>query len=353
MVEAQFYQVTPEGKVSCELCPQSCKISQGQSGFCKVRRHEDGKLLARNYGLVSSIALDPIEKKPLYHFYPGKPILSVGTIGCNLACEFCQNWHISREEAPTRRLTAGELVELAKKTHTEQGNIGLAYTYSEPTIWYEFLLETMPLIHEEGLKNVLVTNAFLNPEPWKELLKWTDAANIDLKGFEEAYYQRLCHGKLQPVLNNIMAAAGKIHLELTTLLIPGENDHPEQVEKLARWVAALDPEIPLHLSRYYPNYHLNQPPTPEETMERAFQTARQFLKFVYLGNIGVANATHCPDCGTLWVERNGYHTLVVANLAKCPGCNRKVTSAMEESVELKRNIKIACVPTLRELLVDV
>lgn len=331
MHEAQFYEVTPAGKAACQLCPQACTITPGNSGFCKVRYYNDGKLVAGNYGLVSALSLDPIEKKPLYHYYPGKPILSVGTIGCNLACEFCQNWQISREEAPTHPMQAAELVKLAKKAHAEDENIGLAYTYSEPTVWYEFLTEIMPLIHDEGLKNVLVTNAFLNPEPWGELMKWTDAANIDLKSFDESYYKKLCHGRLQPVLENIRAAAGKIHLELTTLLIPGENDRPEQVEKLARWIADLDPGIPLHLTRYYPNYHLNYPATSPETMEQAFQAARQFLKFVYLGNLGVTNPTYCPECGSLWVEREGYRTRVVANQKKCPGCNRNVMVVMEES----------------------
>jgi pyruvate formate lyase activating enzyme len=306
-------------------------IAPGKSGFCKVRRHQDGKLVAGNYGLVSSLSVDPIEKKPLYHFYPGKQILSVGTTGCNLACEFCQNWQISRGAAPTRSMAAGELVGLAKEAQAEYDNIGLAYTYSEPTVWYEFLLDIMPQIREAGLKNVLVTNAFLNPEPWANLLQWTDAANIDLKGFEESYYRKLCHGRLQPILENIQKAAGKIHLELTTLLIPGENDSPAQIEKMTHWIAGLDPEIPLHLSRYFPNYHLNYPPTPPETMDQAAQIARRHLKYVYLGNLGGDNATHCPDCGAIWVERNGYHTRVAAGGGHCPVCNRKIMIVMEES----------------------
>ncbi|MGE5582363.1 MAG: AmmeMemoRadiSam system radical SAM enzyme [Bacillota bacterium] len=311
MKEASYYQAGPGGEISCLLCPQGCKPGAGKAGFCRVRTNENGKLVTANYAMVSSISLDPIEKKPLYHFYPGKPILSVGTIGCTLGCEFCQNWQISREDAACKAVTPEELVNLAVESSQSAGNIGLAYTYSEPGVWFEFLVETMPLIRERGLKNVLVTNAFLNPEPWRELLQWTDAANIDLKGFTEEYYRRLCHGKLQPVLDNITAAVGRIHLELTTLIIPGENDQPETIREMVQWIARLDPEIPLHLSRYFPNYRLSKPATPVETMEQALEIAKEYLKYVYLGNIGAASHTYCPQCGKVIIEREGYQTRVL------------------------------------------
>jgi pyruvate formate lyase activating enzyme len=328
MQEASYYQVGPGEKIGCLLCPQGCKLAPEGTGFCKVRVRQGDKLVAANYGLVSSISLDPIEKKPLYHFYPGRPILSVGTIGCTLGCEFCQNWQISREEAPCRMITPGELAVLVTETHKSDGNIGLAYTYSEPGVWFEFLMATMPLIRERGLKNVLVTNAFLNPEPWRELLKWTDAANVDLKGFDEQYYRKLCHGKLQPVLDNIKAAVGKIHLELTTLIIPGENDQPEQITAMAQWIADLDPEIPLHLSRYFPNYKLSIPATPPATMERAAEIARKYLKFVYLGNVGGSSDTRCPDCGDLLIAREGYRTRVIAS-KQCPQCGKELKVVTE------------------------
>lgn len=337
MKEAQFYRITSEGKAVCELCPQGCQLAGGKAGFCKVRQYREGRLYSRNYGMVSSLALDPIEKKPLYHFYPGKPVLSVGTIGCNLACAFCQNWHISREEAPARFMPVDELVDLARLTHGEHGNIGLAYTYSEPTMWYEFLTEIMPRIRAAGLKNVLVTNAFLHPEPWETLLQWTDAANIDLKGFTDGYYQRLCRGKLNPVLDNIRTAAGRIHLELTTLIIPGENDSPAEIEALAAWVARINPEIPLHLSRYYPNERFSTPPTSPEIMEQAYTIATGYLKYVYLGNMGRVNATCCPDCGMVWIEREGYHNRILVSGDYCPGCNRKITIVMEDSALPERN----------------
>ena len=309
------------------MCPQECQISPGKAGFCKVRRHSDHKLISTNYGVISSISIDPIEKKPLYHFYPGKPILSVGTVGCNLACQFCQNWQISREGegalVDSKVVTPEELVNIAIRAQQESGSIGLAYTYSEPGVWFEFLEETMPIIKERGLKNVLVTNAHVHPEPWRELLQWTDAANIDLKGFREDYYRKLCHGKLAPILANIEAAVGKIHLELTTLIIPDENDEPEEIREMAKWIASINPEIPLHLSRYFPNYQLDKPATPVATLERAYQIAKEYLKYVYLGNTGSTNDTRCPDCDERLIERNGYRTKVLVE-NECPKCGRKI-----------------------------
>lgn len=321
--EANFYERLSESNIACRLCPRQCQIPTGKSGFCKIRINRDGKLETVNFGQVSSIGLDPIEKKPLYHYYPGKPILSVGTVGCNLACRFCQNWQISREETHTRLITSEELADLAEKLRQEEDNVGVAYTYSEPGVWYEFLIETMPLIRARGLKNVLVTNAFLEPEPWRDLLNWTDAANIDLKGFDDDYYHRLCSGKLEPVLKNIKTAATEIHLELTTLIVPGENDQPEQIRKMAQWIAAIDPEIPLHLSRYFPNYQMTKPATPLKTMEESLAIAKEYIKYVYLGNVGMANNTHCPECGSLIVERNGSQTRIF-NKNICRECGKMV-----------------------------
>lgn len=321
--ESLYYERIQDGSVECRLCPHQCRILSGKSGFCKVRINRSGKLEAANFGRISGIGLDPIEKKPLYHYFPGRQILSVGTIGCNLACRFCQNWHISREEAPTRVITPDELVDLAEQLRQEEDNIGVAYTYSEPGVWYEFIIETMPRIRERGLKNVLITNAFLEPKPWKELLKWVDAANIDLKGFDDDYYQRLCNGKLEPVLENIKAAVGKVHLELTTLIVPGENDQPDQIRKMAQWIAGLDPEIPLHLSRYFPNYQMANPATPFETMEETLTITKEYLKYVYLGNISQSNNTYCSECGSLMVERDGFRTRIF-NKNICRECGKMV-----------------------------
>lgn len=329
-MQARYYKLLPNQKIQCELCPQACQIPANQAGFCNVRRRRDETLQAVNYGLVSALALDPIEKKPLYHFFPGNSILSVGTIGCNLACEFCQNWRISREAVGNMRsVSPEELCGLAVQSHREKGNIGLAYTYSEPVVWFEFLLDTMPLIRAAGLQNVLVTNALLRTQPWQELLRYTDAANIDLKGFTPEYYRRFCHGQLQPVLDNIQSAVGRIHLELTTLIIPGANDRPEQLEAMARWIATLDPEIPLHLSRYFPNYRMKQPATPPETMAMACEIAKCYLKYVYSGNMGGANHTYCSNCGRLLIAREGYQTLILATTT-CPDCGNKIPVVVKE-----------------------
>jgi pyruvate formate lyase activating enzyme len=328
--EARYYKMLPNHQIQCELCPQACQIPAGQAGFCQVRRHLDGALVATNYGLVSSLALDPIEKKPLYHFFPGRPILSVGTVGCNLACEYCQNWRISQAtEVATRTFNPQELCQLAEKTHREEGNIGLAYTYSEPVVWFEFLLGTMPLIRSAGLQNVLVTNALLRAEPWRKLLEYTDAANIDLKGFTPDYYSKFCHGPLQPVLDNIRTAVGRIHVELTTLIIPGANDGPEQIAAMAQWIAELDPEIPLHLSAYFPNYRMKQPATPPQTMELAGEIAKAYLKYVYLGNIGGTNHTYCPICGRILIAREGYQIQIRAT-GTCPDCGSKIPVTVKE-----------------------
>ncbi|HOJ76704.1 MAG TPA: AmmeMemoRadiSam system radical SAM enzyme [Bacillota bacterium] len=325
MTEAKYYE-PGDNLLICKLCPHECRIGEGQTGFCRVRRNEAGKLVSSNYGLVTALALDPIEKKPLYHFYPGKKILSVGTSGCNLACRFCQNWSISQTVASAKPITAQELLAIAVQTREEEDNLGLAYTYSEPLVWFEFLLDIMPLVKTAGLKNVLVTNAHLQVAPWQTLLEWVDAANIDLKGFDHGFYRRLCRGQLDPVLKNIELAAEQIHLELTTLIIPGENDHPQQLEALAKWVAAVNPAIPLHLSRYFPNYQLAKPPTPEQTMLEAYEICKQHLQYVYLGNLEVTNNTCCPECGTVLIERNRFRVQSFISADRlCPGCNRKIT----------------------------
>jgi pyruvate formate lyase activating enzyme len=328
--EAEYYRMDAKGSAACRLCPQQCRIAPGQTGFCRVRVNEGGRLIAANFGKAASIALDPIEKKPLYHFHPGGMILSVGSNGCNLDCDFCQNWQISRGDAPTAPVTPEELAALAIEAARNQDSIGLAYTYSEPLLWFEFLKEVMPLVRKAGLKNILVTNAFLEPEPWEEILRWTDAANIDLKAFSPEYYQRLCHGRIEPVLANIRTAYGRVHLELTTLLVPGGNDAPEEVAALARWVAQLDPEIPLHLSRYHPAYKMELPPTPLETMEAARRVAAEHLRFVYLGNTAGAQHTFCPDCGLLLIERDGYRARSKLTRPACPDCGRKIPLIVEE-----------------------
>ncbi|NLT93929.1 MAG: AmmeMemoRadiSam system radical SAM enzyme [Clostridia bacterium] len=283
--KAMYWIKKDKDVVQCVLCPHGCVITPGNRGICRVRYNNNGTLESLNYGLCTALALDPIEKKPLYNFYPGSKILSVGTFGCNLKCSFCQNWTIAHgENPPVYEVTSLELADLAQK-HKAEGNIGLAYTYSEPLMWYEFVLETAKEVSNKGLKNVLVSNGYINEEPLQELLPFIDAANIDVKGYNDTFYPKMCKGKLEPVKKTVALLAPHCHVEVTTLVIPGENDKVEEIEELARWLSTVSPEVTLHLTRYFPNYRLNLPPTPRKTLEKAREAALRHLSKVYLGNI--------------------------------------------------------------------
>jgi pyruvate formate lyase activating enzyme len=283
MREALYY-IAQGDKLCCRLCPRECLIGEGQAGFCRVRHNKNNILYTANYARCAALALDPIEKKPLYHFYPGSLILSLGTWGCNFACQFCQNWQLAASQPETRELLPGEAVKEALRLKPE-GNIGLAYTYSEPSVWYEYILDTARLAKEAQLKNVLVTNGYINKEPLKEILNYIDAMNIDVKAFQNDFYQKYCAGELAAVQKSVELAAMCCHVEITTLVIPGLNDSPQEVSALAKWLASIDQNIPLHLSRYFPRYKLNIPPTSKETLLRAQAAASEYLNYVYLGNI--------------------------------------------------------------------
>jgi len=283
--EAMYWVKKGKDIVKCLLCPHRCEILPGNKGICGVRLNDNGILISINYGLCTAVALDPIEKKPLYNFYSGSTILSVGTFGCNLKCSFCQNWQIAHGKNPSKyEVTANGLAQLAEK-HRPDGNIGIAYTYSEPLMWYEFVLDTCKIIRKGKLKNVLVSNGYVNEEPLKELLPFIDAANIDIKAYNDGFYPKLCKGKLDPVKRTVEILAGNCHVEVTTLVIPGENDTDKEIEELAKWLKSISPEIALHLTRYFPNYKLNLPPTPKETLEKAQEVALKHLAQIYLGNV--------------------------------------------------------------------
>jgi len=284
--EAAFYQQRENGLTGCQLCPHFCVIKPADTGRCRVRENRDGRLYATNYGRVFSLALDPIEKKPLYHFHPGSKILSLGTVGCNFDCAFCQNWSLVHGEREGSFISPAQMVAKAKEWQTNN-NIGLAYTYSEPLMWYEYVLETSELANLAGLKNVLVTNGFINPEPFLQLLPFIHALNIDIKGFTKEYYREICGGRLEPVLQTAQLAKKHAHLEITTLLVRDLNDSREEIEQLTDWIYNfLGEDTPLHLSRYFPQYKMNRPATPLETMERSREIAARKLKYVYLGNVG-------------------------------------------------------------------
>ena len=323
MREALYYRLHGQG-VMCSLCPKQCVITEGRTGFCRVRKNIGNKLYAQNYAACSSYALDPIEKKPLYHFYPGSLILSLGTWGCNFACSFCQNWQIAQQSPRTRSLLPEQAVEMAKQ-YEGKGNIGIAYTYSEPSVWYEFVLDTAKAAGQVGLKNVLVTNGFINPEPLQELLPYMDALNIDVKAFTNEFYHTICAGELEPVKQTVELAAKICHVEITTLLVPGLNDDRAEIDKLSQWLAGINPNIPLHFSRYFPNHKMDIPSTPESTMAMAQQIAGQYLNYVYLGNMnGDGGNTYCPHCRQLLIARSPFHSYVV-DQNKCPQCAHTIS----------------------------
>lgn len=283
MKEALFYRKLNETTLECLLCPHFCHIRDGQRGLCGVRVNKGSKLYTSNYGNISSLALDPVEKKPLYHFHPGTQILSVGTIGCNFACHFCQNWGISKNlSAPTEFMPCADLIAEASQAHS----FGIAYTYNEPFIWYEYVYEAAQLAKKAGLDNVLVTNGFVNNDPLERILPFIDAMNIDLKSIREEFYEKICHGRLAPVLETIKRAKKSCHVELTNLIIPTLNDSDEDLTALVDWIYGhLGDEVPLHFSRYFPCYKMEISPTPKETLLRAQEIALRKLKYVYLGNI--------------------------------------------------------------------
>ncbi len=322
--KAAYYKKHGEEKVRCELCPHNCIILPDQVGICSVRQNLEGELYSLNYSEITSMALDPIEKKPLFHFFPGSNILSIGTFGCNFKCPFCQNWQISQERASSKTTTPEELIEIAKS----EKSFGIAYTYSEPNVWFEYVLASAKLAHENNLKNIMVTNGFINPEPFEELGQYIDAMNIDLKGYSDEFYKEFPKGKLQPVLDTISAAFKRgIHIEVTNLIIPGLNDSKENLTELVDFIASVSKDIPLHFSRYFPHYKMKKDPTPEKTLFLAKEIADKKLKYVYLGNIwsDSGSETICPECGALVISRKGYYVeLKDFKKGYCANCGYKL-----------------------------
>lgn len=303
---ALFWEKKEDGKVQCRLCPHNCLLEEGKTGLCLGRENQGGQLVTHNWGEVSSLALDPIEKKPLFHFYPGSYILSAGTYGCNFSCDHCQNWQISQRKALTDFIPPEILVRTAKERMPL--NIGIAYTYNEPLIWYEYVLDCAQLARKEGLKNVLVTNGYINEEPLRQILPFIDALNIDVKAMKEDFYRRICKGKLAPVLRTVEICHEQgVHIEITNLLIPSLNDSEEDIRLLVDWLSSLDPTIPLHFTRYFPAYKMSLPPTPISTLIRAREIALEKLQYVYTGNVPYeeGETTFCPQCKRAVIKRAG------------------------------------------------
>ncbi|MFW6195757.1 MAG: AmmeMemoRadiSam system radical SAM enzyme [Thermoplasmatota archaeon] len=326
MKEAMYWEAEQD-KIRCKLCPQNCLISEGDRGLCNVRKNIEGKLYSLIYGKVASLAVDPIEKKPLYHFYPGTSVLSHGSMGCNLKCKFCQNASLSNGDPESPYLKEYTVAELADQALNYDG---IAWTYNEPTITYEYSLDVSKKIKEmDGGYVVYVTNGFINNDPLEELSPYLDAMNIDIKAFHDDFYRKIVGGRLQPVLDTaVKAVESGIHVEITYLIIPGYNDEYEEIEDFSEWVMHnLGEDTVVHFSRFHPDHDMRDvPSTPEKTMKKARETAKKVgLNFVYLGNLPADNDTKCPECGATIISRSFFSSGRL-NLqdGKCPECGRKI-----------------------------
>jgi pyruvate formate lyase activating enzyme len=331
--EALFYRALPGAEIRCELCPHACLIKPGERGLCGVRENRDGKLISLVYAKPIAVHVDPIEKKPLFHVYPGSLAFSVGTVGCNLACAFCQNAEISQLPAqgtasiPGRQLQPAELVELALR----EGCRTVAYTYTEPTVFFEYALDTSVAAREQGLLNTFVTNGYISHAAVERIRPYLDACNVDLKSFSDEFYRSLTGGRLAPVLETLehLRKAG-VWIEVTTLLIPGLNDSDEELAKLTEYLSGkLGPDTPWHVSRFFPHYRMSStPPTPLDRLRRAAALGKTAgLRYIYIGNTpgDEGEDTICPDCGETVIRRVGFR--VMSNLLRdgsCPTCNLKI-----------------------------
>jgi pyruvate formate lyase activating enzyme len=327
MKEADFYKKLKADTVQCQLCPHFCTIKDGERGKCHIRENRKGKLYSLVYGKAISTAVDPIEKKPLFHFMPGTKSYSIATVGCNFACQFCQNYEISQAtEIYGRDMPPAKIVEDA----IDNGCKSIAYTYTEPTIFYEYAFDTAKLAKKKGLKNIFVTNGFINPEPLKKIRPYLDAANIDLKSFRDGFYKELIGARLQPVLDSIkLYHELGIFIEVTTLIIPGKNDSDKELGEIASFVASVDKNIPWHVSRFYPHYKMaDVQPTPSETLMGAVKIGKKKgLKYIYAGNLpgNDFESTYCPKCNAKIIERYGYEIISKAmKNGKCDFCGEKI-----------------------------
>ncbi len=312
VVPTRYWHRLEDGRVQCDVCPRECKLHEGQRGLCFVRGCLDGEIVLTTYGRSSGFVIDPIEKKPLNHFLPGTPVFSFGTAGCNLACKFCQNWDMSKSrEMDTLADQASP--EAIARVAEETGCRSVAYTYNDPVIFLEYAVDVAKACHERGIKSVAVTAGYISPGAREDFFAHMDAANVDLKGFTERFYHKICGGHLQPVLDTLVYLKHEtdVWLETTTLLIPGENDSEEEIDEMTRWVVKhLGPDVPMHFTAFHPDYKmLDHPPTPPETLIRAREIAlRNGVHYAYTGNVHdrAGQSTWCPECGGLVIERDWY-----------------------------------------------
>lgn len=328
--EAMFYEKAPDNAVKCNLCPKNCLIPEGKYGFCRARKNIAGTLYSMGYGKPCSVAIDPMEKKPLFHYLPGSRTFSIASAGCNLRCLFCQNWQISQcspEQTTNFDLSPEQIVKLAKEKNCPV----IAYTYSEPVNFYEFMLDTAMIARKNGIKNIMHSAGYINKEPLEKLLPFIDAVNIDLKGFSQDYYKNVCGADIESILQTLKTI--KKHgtwLEITTLLVPGYNDSPDEIRKLCTWIKNnLGPDTPLHFSRFYPTYKLvHITSTPYQTLENAYKIAKECgLRYVYIGNVydNPYEDTYCWKCGKIVIDRKGFE-IIANNIrnGKCRYCGAKI-----------------------------
>ncbi len=336
----RYWHRLDDGRAQCDVCPRFCKLRDGQRGLCFVRAAEGGEIVLATWGRSSGFCVDPIEKKPLAHYLPGTPILSFGTAGCNLACDFCQNWDISKSRE-TDTLADAATPETIARAAKELGCRAVAFTYNDPTVFLEYAIDVADACRAVGIAAVAVTAGYICPEPRRELYAHLDAANVDLKAFTEEFYRKVCHGHLEPVKETLVYLKHEtaVWIEITTLLIPGENDSDGELDAMTRWILdALGPDVPLHFTAFHPDYRrLDHPPTPPATLTRARKIAlANGLHYVYTGNVrdATGGSTWCPGCGARVVGRDGYE-ITAWNLAShpdsgaCAACGTKIPGRFE------------------------
>ena len=333
----RYWHALDDERIQCDLCPRDCKLREGQRGLCFVRQNLGGRMVLTTYGRSSGFCIDPIEKKPLNHFYPGSSVFSFGTAGCNLACKFCQNWDISKAKDMDRLMDQASPEEIARAAARHDCK-SVAFTYNDPVIFAEYAMDTADACHAHGLKTVAVTAGYIHPEARRDFYAKMDAANVDLKGFTDDFYHSLCSAHLQPVLDTLAYIHHETQcwLEITTLLIPGQNDSDQTLTELSQWVAKeLGPDVPLHFSAFHPDYKmLDIPPTPPATLSRARNIAMaEGLHYVYTGNVHdpAGDTTYCPNCKAALIERdwyqiNAYH---LTDDGHCPHCGTSIAGHFE------------------------
>lgn len=327
----KYQNILSDNITQCTICPRNCKLVEGQAGFCQIRKNINGEIVLTSYGYNTGLSVDPIEKKPLYHFYPGSSVLSFGTLGCNMGCQFCQNWHISKSKADPKinHTEPQRIVDVA----TNLGCKSVAFTYNDPVIFFEYAVDTAKLCRDNGIKTVAVTAGYINPEPRKEFFTYMDAANIDLKAFTESFYKKNCLAHIAPILDTIKYVKKETNcwLELTTLLIEGENDSEDEIKQECDWIMEnLGADVPLHFSAFHPAWKMmNKPPTKVSTLIKAYNIAKHAgINYVYTGNVvdTARSTTYCPKCEKAVIVRRGYEiTEKNTQNSHCISCGAKIS----------------------------